>query len=165
MNRLLPFRAAPPGASEPCFDLSDLLGEVVQAQEYERPDCMIPIHVDSPPYVMVHADRERLRQVFTDLLVAHREGQPAGSEVLITVYYEKAEVEVEIEMLAGREVELQIPAGDAEMRIPFWIAKIHHWLALEGASLRVEERAHGGSAYLIQIPRPRGSGTNARQAA
>ena len=164
MNRLLPFRSRP-GADDPCFDLKDLLSEVVEAQEQERPDRTLRIQLDSPPYVMVHADRERLRRVFTDLIISHLEGGAADSQVLITVYCEEAEVEVEFEMLAGGAKGYLLHEGGADMRIPFWISKIHHWLALDGASMRVVERSHGGSAYLIQIPRPRGSGSNASQAA
>jgi hypothetical protein len=164
MSSLLPFRNGH-GSGECCFDVSDLLLEVVESQEEHALVRGVQVEVDAPPYVMVHADQGRMRLVFGHLLAAAVEDTPAGGEIVVTAYHEESLIEVEI--AAGGGDGAQAAAGQeapAAAARP-WISEVHRLLSAEGAELQIWERSDGGTAYLVQLPRPGGWDRRARQAA
>ena len=142
MNRLLPFRF---GSGECCFDVSDLLLEVVESLDQQALGRGVRVEVDAPPYVMVHADQGRMRLVFEHLLSAALGGSLAGGEVLVTTYHEQAMVEVEIAVSGGN-------GNSADTR--HWLTEAHRLLSAERAVLKIWRRSGGELAYLVQLPRP-----------
>lgn len=152
MDTFVPFRNGQE-ADRPSFDVGDVLQELADNLETYGLRRGVQIEVDAPPFAMVLAEPERMRQVFSLLLTLAVDATPPGGDVIVTAYQEEDGVEVEFaeggaEMIDSPDVSAE--SDESEQRL----AEVRRLLAAEGIELEIRDCADGGRAYLLKFGHP-----------
>lgn len=152
MDTFVPFRNGQE-ADRPSFDVGDVLQELADNLETYGLRRGVQIEVDAPPFAMVLAEPERMRQVFLQLLTLAVDASPPGGDVIVTAYHEEDGVEVEVaeggvEMIDPPDASAE--SNESQQRL----AEVRRLLAAEGVELEIRDCADGSKAYLLKLGHP-----------
>lgn len=166
LNTLMDITAAEAGTMrlrpEP-VDLCDLVREAVELYEYVAEERSVGVQVDLPAPVMVRVDRNRMRQVFANLLDNAIKYTPANGTVTVS-----ARNESELAKVVFRDTGIGIPVAEQEK---IWArlyrgdkSRSQHGLGLGLSLVKAVVEAHlgrvdvasqegAGSEFTVSLPR------------
>jgi signal transduction histidine kinase len=152
--------AAPQLPRPSAISLSEILEDALSDLGRRRERVRISVQIE-PPELTLHADPRQLRQVLSNLLVQAVDDTPQGRLVSIAAVLSGSEVCISIEdegkglsqaqllaLQAARVDERTMP--DSVVGLPLaitWVLVREH-----GGGLRVENRPHIGTRYLLSLP-------------
>ena len=146
------------GSDDPCFDVSDVIGEICDALELRSRRKGVQFEIDSPPYTMLHGEREPFRAVLQLLVVQAMEVTPQGGTLVITSFEDPHGVEVEVadsgpgiaQLFAEHQTEFD--AGLAEQKKARGVADLYRLVAALGGEIQVQDCREGGAAITVHFP-------------
>ncbi|HTY87585.1 MAG TPA: ATP-binding protein [Candidatus Acidoferrum sp.] len=132
-------------------DLCQLVREVVELYQYVAEERKVALHLDLPAACEAHADRNRIRQIFANLLDNAIKYTPAGGRVEISVREEPAWA-----VAVFRDTGMGIPADEQEK---IWArlyrgdkSRSQRGLGLGLSLVKAVVEAHGGNVTVSSQP-------------
>ena len=149
-------RPEPPALAD--VEVRPLVAGVVAAHSAQLTHAQVAAHEEVPPDLWVKADRRRVTQVFSNLLINAAQAMPRGGAVVVSAQAKGAEIEVQF-VDEGRGFSSQALERFAEffytekeggmgigLSVASEIVKAH------GGSLRVDNRDGGGACVTVRLP-------------
>lgn len=144
------------------IDVVALLAEVVDLYQYVAEEKKVSVSVSGPPGLGVMADRDRMRQVFGNLLDNSLKHTPAGGRVDITCYRQAENVVIRM-----RDTGAGIPAHDlplifdrlyrgdhsrTQRGLGLGLSLVKAVMHAHAGTIEVESMPGQGSTFIIRLP-------------
>lgn len=144
------------------IDVVALLAEVVDLYQYVAEEKKVAVSVSGPPGLGVMADRDRVRQVFGNLLDNSLKHTPAGGRVDLTCYRQAENVVIRV-----RDTGAGIPAHDlplifdrlyrgdhsrTQRGLGLGLSLVKAVMHAHAGTIEVESMPGQGSTFILRLP-------------